>query len=99
MKKGLKIAIIVLAVVLVAGAVIGGYFIYRNKTMYISKQDALEIALSDSGVDRRSIIETDVDLEKTAYAAVYEVEIETAGAEYKYVLDASTGEILSSKVK
>lgn len=99
MKKGLKIAIIVLAVVLVAGAVIGGYFIYRNKTMYISKQDALEIALSDSGVDRRTIIETDVDLEKTAYAAVYEVEIETAGAEYKYVLDASTGEILSSKVK
>lgn len=99
MKKGLKIAIIVLAVVLVAGAVIGGYFIYRNKTMYISKQDALEIALSDSGVDRRNIIETDADLEKTAYAAVYEVEIETAGAEYKYVLDASTGEILSSKVK
>lgn len=99
MKKGLKIAIIVLAVVLVVGAAIGGYFIYRNKTMYISKQDALEIALSDSGVDRRTIIETDVDLEKTAYAAVYEVEIETVGSEYKYVLDASTGEILSSKVK
>ena len=99
MKKGLKIAIIVLAVVLVVGAAIGGYFIYRNKTLYISKQDALEIALSDSGVDRRTIIETDADLEKTAYAAVYEVEIETADAEYKYVLDASTGEILSRKVK
>ena len=46
-----------------------------------------------------NIIETDADLEKTAYAAVYEVEIETADAEYKYVLDASTGEILSSKVE
>ncbi len=99
MKKGLKYAVIVLVAVLILGGAIGGYFIHRHKTLYISKQEALEIALTASDVDRRTVTETDVDFEKTAYSAVYEVELETLDAEYEYVLDAASGEILGSKVK
>lgn len=99
MKKGLKTAIIILVAVLILGGAIGGYFIHRSKTMYISRQEALELALSDCGVDRRTVTETDIEFEKTAYSAIYEVDIETLGTEYEYVLDAVTGEILGSQVK
>lgn len=99
MKKGLKTAIIILAAVLILGGAIGGYFIHRSRTMYISREEALELALTDSGVDKRTVTETDVEFEKTAYSAVFEVDFETATTEYEYVLDAVTGEILGSQVK
>ena len=50
MKKAFKTVLIVLVVLLVIGAAIGGYFIYRHNSMYIGKDAALQIALSDAGV-------------------------------------------------
>lgn len=99
MKKTLKTVLIVLLVLVVIGACIGGYFIYRHQTSYIGGKDALAIALEASGLDRAAVTETDVEFDKSAYSAWYEVDIDTFGMDYEYIVDASTGEILNSSVK
>lgn len=99
MKKTLKTVLIVLLVLVVIGACIGGYFIYRHQTSYIGSKDALAIAFEASGLDRAAVTETDVEFDKSAYSAWYEVDIDTFGMDYEYIVDASTGEILNSSVK
>lgn len=94
MKKGLKTALIVLVVVLVIGAAVGGYFIYRHNNMYIGKDAALQIALNDAGVSAAAVRDRDVEFEHNRGGAWYDVDFETAGMEYSYSLDAATGEIL-----
>lgn len=100
MNKTLKtVLIIVLALVLI-GLCIGGYFIWRHTTTYIGKDAALSIAVQDAGVNVTQIKKTDADFEKNAYAAWYDVEIDMRdGTEYKYDVDAKTGEILNSRVE
>lgn len=100
MNKTLKtVLIIVLALVLI-GLCIGGYFIWRHTTTYIGKDEALSIAMQDAGISANQIKEADADFEKTAYAAWYDVDIDTRdGMEHEYDIDAKTGEILSSRSK
>lgn len=96
MNKTLKTILIILLVIVLVGACIGGYFIYRHQTSYISSKDALAIALDASGFDRATVKETDVEFEKNAYSAWYEVDIDTFGMDYEYIIDASSGEILNT---
>ena len=60
MKKACKTVLIILVVLLVIGAAVGGYFIYRHNSMYIGKDAALQIALSDAGVTPAAVREKDV---------------------------------------
>ena len=99
MNKTLKTVLIVLLVVVLVGACIGGYFIYRHQTSYIGSKDALAIALDASGLEKSAVKETDVEFDKNAYSAWYEVDIDTFGMDYEYIVYASTGEILNSSVK
>lgn len=94
MKKFLKISAVVLALLLVVGGAIGGYFIHRHNSLYIGRDKALEIALRDAGVDLSALRERDVDFESGYGSAWYEVDFETLGREYEYSLDAVTGEIV-----
>lgn len=94
MKKAFKTVLIVLAVLLVIGAAIGGYFIYRHNSMYIGRDAALQIALSDAGVSPAAVRDRDVEFERSRNGAWYDIDFETAGMEYSYSLDAATGEIL-----
>ena len=94
MKKAFKTVLIVLVVLLVLGAAIGGCFIYRHNNMYIGKDGALQIALSDAGVTPAAVREKDVEFEHSRNGAWYDIDFETAGMEYSYSLDAATGEIL-----
>ena len=95
MNKACKTVLIVLVVLLVLGAAIGGCFIYRHNNMYIGKDGALQIALSDAGVTPAAVREKDVEFEHSRNGAWYDIDFETAGMEYSYSLDAVTGEILS----
>ena len=61
MKKAVKTVLIVLVVLLVIGAAIGGFFIYRHNSMYIGKDAALQIALNDAGVSPAAVREKDVE--------------------------------------
>ena len=94
MNKAFKTVLIVLVVLLVLGAAIGGCFIYRHNSMYIGKDGALQIALSDAGVSPAAVREKDVEFEHSRNGAWYDIDFETAGMEYTYSLDAVTGEIL-----
>lgn len=98
MKVWKKVLIIVLVLVLI-GCAIGGYFIYRHNTMYISKDQALEIALDDAGLVVPDLKKHDIDFESTRYSAWYDVEFKTHTTEYDYTIDASTGAILSKNSK
>ena len=94
MNKAFKTVLIILVVLLVLGAAIGGCFIYRHNNMYIGKDGALQIALSDAGVTPAAVREKDVEFERSRNGAWYDIDFETAGMEYSYSLDAATGEIL-----
>ena len=99
MNKTLKNILIALLVLVIIGAAIGGYFIYRYKTNYIGADAALNIALEDAGTTATMIYSDDVEFEKTRHSAWYEVEFDTHQNEYDYIIDAITGEILNSNIK
>lgn len=94
MKKASKTVLIVLVVLLVLGAAIGGWCIYRHSSMYIGRDAALQLALRDAGVSPAAIREKDVEFERSRNGAWYDIDFEVPGTEYEYSLDAATGEIL-----
>ena len=94
MKRFLKISAAVLALLLVLGGAIGGYFIHRHNSLYIGRDMALEIALRDAGVEPSALRDRDIDFDSGYGSAWYDVDFETAGMEYEYSLDAVTGEIV-----
>ena len=91
MEVKMKKALVIVLVLLVLGALIGGFFIYRHAASTIGKKAAVEIALEDAGVDRAKAYDIDADFEH----GWYEVSFDTAQGEYEYRIDAGTGEILS----
>ncbi len=85
-------ALVVLLVILGIGG-----FIYKSHTaLYISGNEALEIARTHAGINTDDIVETEVEFERCGKDTVYDVEIDTYGEEYKYTLDAKSGEIIFS---
>lgn len=93
MKIYTKIIIAVLAVVLIAGGIVGG-FMLGSRDQYISKQQALDIALKDANVELRDVLERDVELEREHGRAWYEVDFDVIGRDYSYVIDPVSGQIL-----
>ena len=97
MNKTVKLVLILVIILLVVAAVTVGLVLYMHNAKYISKSDAIEIAMDDAGLDRAEIISADADFEKTGYSAWYEVELETHTTEYNLDIDAVSGEVLSSR--
>lgn len=96
MNKTVKTILIVALVLVLIGACIGGFFIWRHNTTYIGRHTAEDIAVKDSGLALNEIREIKAEFEKNHYTAWYEVEIETFDMDYDYVIDARTGDILNS---
>lgn len=99
MKKVLKTVLIAVLLLVILGALITAVLLVNYNNSYIGTKAATEIALADSGLERREIIDLDTEFEKTPYSAWYEVDFETHGMEYNYSIDAVTGEILHSSAK
>ena len=95
----MKKALIIVLVVVLIGCAIGGYFIYRHNTMYISKDEAMQVAMTDAGLLMSDLTDHSIDFESTRYSAWYDVDLDTHGMEYEYTIDASTGAILSQNAK
>lgn len=71
-----------------------------NNGAYISREEALAAALTDAGLTEDQAYDIDVDLELRRGAnAYYEVDFDTATTDYKYDVDAVTGEILRSRAE
>ncbi|NLN83568.1 MAG: hypothetical protein GX138_04310 [Firmicutes bacterium] len=71
----------------------------RPDQIYISKEEARQIALNavHVHVDIIEIIEIEMDYEKGRL--VYEVELKTEDEKYEYDIDAKTGEIIKIEIK
>ena len=92
----MKKFLIILIVVLLLGAAVGAYFIYDSNSSYIGKDAAGQAALADAGLNRAEVHEVEVDFEKTAYAAWYDVDFQTYQTEYEYSIDAVNSSVLAS---
>lgn len=96
MNKTLKTVIIIVVVLAVIGACIGGYFVWRHNNLYIGKDAALDIALKDAELTPALVYDVDIDFEKNRGQAWYNIEFKTHSAEYDYTIGASDGAILNS---
>ena len=93
-----KTIAIILIIALLAGCLVGGFFIYRYKANTIGKEKALEIAVSDSGLSKDAVFSKEVDYEKEGDNRYYEVEFSSGGIDYHYTIDAKTGGILANNL-
>ena len=64
-------------------------------TASITAQQAKEIALQQAGLAESSIYDLEIELERENGTLCYKVEFESAGMDYEYEIDATTGAILS----
>ncbi len=65
---------------------------------YLGKDNALAAAYADAGVAAEDVLDAEVDMDYEDGKMIYEIEFFTEGKEYEYILDAITGEIISSNV-
>ena len=84
--KGLVLLLVVLAV--------GGFVMKSRSALYISQNEAFEIARKDAGIALDEILEAEVEFERSGRDSMYEIEIDTFGGAYKYTLDAKSGDIM-----
>jgi uncharacterized membrane protein YkoI len=63
----------------------------------IGEEAAINAALTAAGLSAEQIVEKDCELERKGESWVYEVELETADKEYKYVVDAVSAAILAER--
>lgn len=87
----MKKLLTLILVIILLGAAIGGFLIYRHASTTIGRDAALEAALTDAGLTRSGTYDIDVDYEH----GYYEVSFESAAGEFEYRIDARTGAVLS----
>ena len=87
----MKKLLTVILVIILLGAAIGGFLIYRHTSTTIGRDAAIEAALADAGLTRSGVYDIDVDYEH----GYYEVSFESAAGEFEYRIDARSGAILS----
>lgn len=63
---------------------------------YITKEDAINIALKDINVSKNDVYDLEVELENKYNATVYEVNFDYNYLDYEYYIDAKDGSILKS---
>ena len=90
----MKKILTILLVIVLLGAAIGGFFIYRHVTSTIGKDAAVQIALKDAGLERNQAYDLEVDYEH----GYYEVDFESGKGDFSYRIDARTGEILTGGI-
>lgn len=90
----MKKILTILLVIVLLGAAIGGFFIYRHVSSTIGRDAAVQIALKDAGIERNQAYDLEVDYEH----GYYEVDFESGKGDFSYRIDARTGEILTGGI-
>ena len=89
-----------LIILILIEAVVSWYLIGQFREHYLSGDEALTAALSDAGISRSAVLNTDIDLETERGQAWYVVTFslsDAPGTVYRYRVDAETGAILSAQ--
>ncbi len=68
----------------------------QNTNNYITKDEAIDIALKDIKLTRNDVYDLEVELERKYNATVYEVNFDYQYLDYEYYIDAVSGKILKS---
>ncbi len=96
MKKNIKIIlIVVLCIMFLMLSLIGISFIYI-KSNFISKDKVKEIIINDTKLNSSDISFKEIELDLDGEAKKYEVEFYYNRIEYKYEIDAKSGNIIYS---
>ncbi len=90
----MKKVLTILLVIVLLGAAVGGFFIYRHVSSTIGRDAAVQIALKDAGLERNQAYDLDVDYEH----GYYEIDFESGKGDFSYRIDARTGEILTGGI-
>lgn len=90
----MKKVLTILLVIVLLGAAIGGFFIYRHVSSTIGRDAAVQIALKDAGLERNQAYDLEVDYEH----GYYEIDFESGKGDFSYRIDARTGEILTGGI-
>ena len=90
----MKKILTILLVIVLLGAAIGGFFIYRHVSSTIGRDAAVQIALKDAGLERNQAYDLEVDYEH----GYYEIDFESGKGDFSYRIDARTGEILTGGI-
>ncbi len=108
MKKNKKtLLLIIIAVIIIICLAIGAVVLFTKKknnssdnipysSEYISKEEALNIALKDSVLNKEDVHDIEVELGNKYDVVVYEVSYEYNDFEYEYYIKATTGDILKT---
>ena len=65
-----------------------------NSNNYISRERAIEIALSHAGLTQDDVYDLDAELDKEQNGVLWEVDFDTREFEYSYDINATTEEIV-----
>ena len=65
----------------------------------ITKDEAMEIALTDAAVNRDKLTSTSIKIKETAGVYLYDIKFKEETVEYKYKIDGITGSILEFEYK
>ena len=68
----------------------------NENSKYISKDDALELVLKSLNINKDSIYDLNIELEKKFNTSVYELDFKYDRYEYEFYVNAESGEILKS---
>lgn len=85
MKKVRILALLCMVILTLAGC-----------SKFISKSNAMDIAMKDLGLIQINVSDLSAELDKSGETASYKVTFVYASQDYTYIIDAETGEILST---
>ena len=101
-RKNYKLIITFLIVLILTELAVSYYLIRKFHETYLSKDEALTVALSDAGLQETDVRDTEIEFKHRDGQAWYEVEFEQTTPpclEYTYTIDAETGKILFSQTE
>ena len=101
-RKNYKLIITFLIVLILTELAVSYYLIEKFRENYLSKTEALTVALDRAGLRETDVRDTEIEFKHRDGQAWYEVEFEQIAPpclEYTYTIDAETGEILFSQTE
>ena len=101
-RKNYKLIITFLIVLILTELAVSYYLIQKFHETYLSKDEALTVALDRAGLHEDDVRDTEIEFKHKDSQAWYEVAFEQTAPpclDYTYTIDAETGEILFSQTE
>ena len=101
-RRNYKLIIAFLIMLILAELAVSHYMIEQFHEIYLSKTEALAVALDDAGLDEADVLETEIKFKQKDGQAWYEIGFRQAAPPclcYAYSIDAESGNVLFQQEK